>query len=100
MAEVADDRSVERFAPTDAALAEAAFEVREGALLVSIIIADVCAIVFGFPPFPDASIAGEGLGVVCCDLLAEDEVAACVLVAGVELSEVLVVGAMMICVCV
>ena len=49
-------------------------------IVVSIVIAAVCFVVSDIMPYPDESIADEGLDFVSCAWLVEDEMAALVLV--------------------
>lgn len=49
-------------------------------IVVSIVIAEACSVVSDIMLYPDESIADEGLYVVSCGSLVEDEMAALVLV--------------------
>lgn len=74
LAEVTDDIGIGRLAVVDTVAAAS------DCMLLSMIIAEVCFVVPSIPPYPDGSKADEGLGVVSCGSLVNDEMAALVLV--------------------
>lgn len=76
LAEVTDDIGVGvgRLAADDPVVAA------PDCIVVSFVIAEVCLVVSDITPYPDESIADEGLDVVSCGSLVEDEMAALVLV--------------------